>query len=272
VLLRDIGSSCNHVRQGLTQAFDTIIRCRHACARNAGHTLRMRTHLEQHMREFWIARGAILVTAALNAVLINNLTIFPWWLTSVLEVALLVPLSVATAWNHSQMRKATGEHHWIRIHHHRRIIRRAAIVLTAIITLINFQVLFVVLRALLYGAKGTTGQSLLVDALNIWFTNVVVFALWFWNLDRGGPAGRDPVEPQAADFLFPQMGSAWPGGQEWTPGFFDYVFVSFTNATAFSPTDTLPLTARVKLLFMLQASASLLTVGLVAARAVNILA
>ncbi|QOL49940.1 hypothetical protein [Massilia litorea] len=232
----------------------------------------MRKNLERNMREFWIARGAILVTAALNAVLINNLTIFPWWLASVVEVALLVPLSVATAWNHGQMRKATGAHHWIRIHHHRRIIRRAAIVLTAIITLINFQALFVVLHALLYGAKGTTGQSLLVDALNIWLTNVVVFALWFWNLDRGGPAGRDAAKEPVADFMFPQMGSGCPGGQEWTPGFFDYVFVSFTNATAFSPTDTVPLTARVKILFMVQASASLLTVGLVAARAVNILA
>jgi hypothetical protein len=224
------------------------------------------------MREFWIARGAILVTAALNAVLINNLTIFPWWLASVVEVALLVPLSVATAWTHDQMRRATSEHHWMRIHHHRRTIRRAAMVLTAIITLINFQSLFVVLRALLYGAKGASGQSLLIDALNIWFTNVVVFALWFWNIDGGGPAARDFVRQPVVDFQFPQMGSDVPGSREWTPGFLDYLFVSFTNATAFSPTDTLPLTVRVKVLFMVEASASLLTVGLVAARAVNILA
>jgi hypothetical protein len=224
------------------------------------------------MREFWIARGAILVTAALNAVLINQLTIFPSWLASAVEVALLVPLSVATAWTHGQMRRATSEHHWVRIHHHRRSIRRAAMVLTALITLINFQALFAVLRALLYGAKGATGQSLLIDALNIWLTNVVVFALWFWNIDGGGPAARAFVKHPVADFLFPQMGSDVSGSQEWTPGFLDYVFVSFTNATAFSPTDTLPLTVRVKMLFMVEASASLLTVGLVAARAVNILA
>jgi hypothetical protein len=223
------------------------------------------------MREFWIARGAILVTALLNAVLINNLTIFPWWLASVVEVALLAPLSVATAWNHGQMRRATSEHHWIRIHRHRRMIRRAAMVLTAIITLINFQALFVVLRALLYGAKGATGQSLLLDALNIWFTNVVVFALWFWNIDGGGPAARTVVQHRGPDFLFPQMGSDTPGAEGWAPGFMDYLFVSFTNATAFSPTDTLPLTVRAKMLFMVEASASLLTVGLVAARAVNIL-
>jgi hypothetical protein len=227
--------------------------------------------LEQRLHEFWIARGAILVTAALNAVLINNLTMFPWWLASVVEVAMLVPLSVATAWSHGQIRRATSEHHWIRIRHHRRMIRRAAILLTAIVTLINFQSLYVVLRALLYGAKGATGQSLLIDALNIWLTNVVVFALWFWNLDRGGPAARGFVQHPVADLQFPQMGADARCDDAWQPGFMDYVFVSFTNATAFSPTDTLPLTVRVKLLFMVEASASLLTVGLVAARAVNIL-
>jgi hypothetical protein len=227
--------------------------------------------LEQRLHEFWIARGAILVTAALNAVLINNLTMFPWWLASVVEVAMLMPLSVATAWTHGQIRRATSEHHWIRIRHHRRMIRRAAILLTAIVTLINFQSLYVVLRALLYGAKGATGQSLLIDALNIWLTNVVVFALWFWNLDRGGPAARGFVQHPVADLQFPQMGADARCDDAWQPGFMDYVFVSFTNATAFSPTDTLPLTVRVKLLFMVEASASLLTVGLVAARAVNIL-
>jgi hypothetical protein len=227
--------------------------------------------LQKHMREIWMARGAIVVTAGLNAFLINDLTIFPWWLASVVELALLLPLSVATAWNHNEMRRATSQHHWALIHHRRRKIRRAAIVLTMVITLINFQALYGVTRALLYGAKGTTGQSLLVDALNIWLTNIVVFALWFWNIDRGGPAARGLNRQPIADFMFPQMNAECPGHETWTPGFFDYVFVSFTNATAFSPTDTLPLSVRAKLLFMVESTASLLTVGLVAARAVNIL-
>jgi len=227
--------------------------------------------LRRHMREIWIARAAIVVTAALNAFLINDLTAFPWWLASVVELALLVPLSVATAWTHTQMLRATSSHHWTLIHHRRRKIRQAAIVLTMVITLINFQALFGVLKALLYGAKGTTGQSLLIDALNIWLTNIVVFALWFWNMDRGGPAARDLIKQPVADLMFPQMNADCPGYGTWTPGFFDYVFVSFTNATAFSPTDTLPLTVRAKLLFMVESFASLLTVGLVAARAVNIL-
>jgi hypothetical protein len=233
--------------------------------------LAVKKHIEKYMREFWFARGAIVATAALNAFLINDFTMFPWWFASVIELTLLVPLSVATAWTHDQIRRATNEHHWSLVHHHRRIIRRAAILLTAIITLINFQALYGVLQALLYGTKGASGQSLLIDALNIWLTNVIVFALWFWNIDRGGPATRNLIDRPIADFLFPQMSVDCPGHEEWMPGFFDYVFVSFTNATAFSPTDTLPLSVRVKVLFMVESIASLLTVGLIAARAVNIL-
>lgn len=227
--------------------------------------------LLQHRRDFWLARGAIVATAALNAFLINRFTVFPWWLASTVELILLVPLSVATAWTHAQMAVASSEQHWKRIHHHRRLIRRAAIGLTALITLINFQALYGVMEALLHGAKGATGQGLLVDALNIWVTNVIVFALWFWNLDRGGPALHGLRKQPVADFLFPQSSVDCPGHAGWTPGFIDYVFVSFTNATAFSPTDTQPLSARTKLLFMVEATASLLTVGLVAARAVNVL-
>lgn len=225
-----------------------------------------------HTRDFWLARGAIVVTAALNFFLINHFTALPWWLGSAVELALLIPLSVATAWTHAQMRVAKSEQHWRVIHHHRRRIRRAAIFLTGVITLINFQALYGVMQALLYGAKGATGQGLLIDALNIWLTNVIVFALWFWNLDRGGPALRGLRAEPVADFLFPQMAAECPGHGTWSPGFIDYVFVSFTNATAFSPTDTQPLTPRIKLLFMVEATASLLTVGLVAARAVNVLA
>ena len=228
--------------------------------------------LQAHFFDFWLARGAIVITALLNAFLINDLNTFvPWWLASVLELGLLIPLSVATAWTNRRIRAAKHEHHWVSIHQFRRTLRRAAIFLTAVITIINFQALFVVLQALLFGAKGATGQTLLVDALNIWFTNVVVFALWFWNLDRGGPAMRSLKTEVLPDLLFPQMVDNFPGGEKWTPGFIDYFFVSFTNATAFSPTDTMPLSPRSKLLFIIESSASLLTVGLVAARAVNVL-
>ena len=232
---------------------------------------RARKPLNEHFLDVWLARGAIVVTASLNAFLINRLSSVPWWLGSTIELALLVPLSVATAWTHVRMRRATREHHWTSIRRHVLWIRWATLFLTAVITVVNFEALHAVLHALLYGAQGATGQTLLIDALNIWFTNVVVFALWFWNLDGGGPTTRALGGDIDPDFLFPQMLANLPRFKNWTPGFLDYVFVSFTNATAFSPTDTMPISVRSKLLFMVQSAASLLTVGLVAARAVNIL-
>lgn len=229
------------------------------------------TH-QTHAFDFWLARGAIALTAILNLFLINRLSIVPSWLASSVEIAMLVPLSVATAWTHSKIQQATSDAHWSMIYRHRRIIRRGAIFLTAIVTAINFEALFGVMQALLQGAKAPSGQSLLLDALNIWFTNVVVFALWFWNLDRGGPAMRGLVTKGKADFQFPQMADNFVGKETWAPGFIDYLYLSFTNATAFSPTDALPLSIRSKLLMMVESSVSLLTVSLVTARAVNILA
>jgi len=121
-------------------------------------------------------------------------------------------------------------------------------------------------------SHGGSAQTLLVDALNIWVTNVIIFALWFWSTDRGGPPTCGLTKRAEADFLFPQMTLHDRELGNWIPGFIDYLFLAFTNATAFSPTDTLPLTARAKLLMMTEAMISLLTVALVAARAVNILA
>ena len=103
-------------------------------------------------------------------------------------------------------------------------------------------------------------------------TNVIVFALWFWSTDRGGPPTCGLVKLAKADFLFAQMTLNDRELRDWLPGFVDYFFLAFTNATAFSPTDTLPLSQRAKLLMMAEAMISLLTIALVAARAVNILA
>ena len=208
----------------------------------------------------------------MNLFLVNKLTPGPYWIAPLFEFALLLPLSAATAWTQIRVRNATTAHHWGVIHHSRRIIRGAAMILTLLVTVINLEALFAVMHALLHGAKGATGASLLLDALNIWFTNIVIFALWFWNLDRGGPAIRGLVDNQTPDLMFPQSTTSTDtSAPAWTPGFIDYLFVSFTNATAFSPTDTMPLSPRMKLLFMVEAIASLATVGLVAARAVNIL-
>jgi hypothetical protein len=228
--------------------------------------------LQTHVLDFWAARGAVVLIAGLQLLFVNpNLTIGPRWLAPAFEIAMLIPLSLATAWTQDRFRRATADHHWIQIRRYRKAVRVMALVLTAIVMAINFEALASVTHALLHGARGPSGQSLLLDALNIWFTNVVIFALWFWNIDRGGPAVRGISSTDTPDFLFPQM--LGPGDKDpgWTPGFLDYFYVSFTNATAFSPTDTMPLSGRSKVLMAIEAFVSLLTVGLVAARAVNIL-
>ena len=227
-------------------------------------------HLARKPWDFWLARGSVALVAALQLFVVNDFSVGPKWLAPALEILLLVPLSFATAWT-LEKAKTHVEHHLIEIARYRKQIRGAAIFLTALITLSNFAALFELVRALLSGKAGA-GPSLLLDAVNIWATNVIAFALWFWNIDRGGPALRGLGEHNSQDFLFPQMTMASAKGADWMPGFIDYVFVAFTNATAFSPTDTLPLSQRAKLLMMAQAGVSLLVVALVAARAVNILA
>jgi hypothetical protein len=107
----------------------------------------------------------------------------------------------------------------------------------------------------------------------LWVTNVLLFGLWYWQLDRGGPVARALSEEESPDFLFQQMtdDGAKFAQRDWKPTLIDYLYISFTNATAFSPTDTMPLTATAKLLMATQALASLVTIGLVIARAVGVL-
>lgn len=194
----------------------------------------------------WFARGAVVVVMALQFTLINDWAYGTRWLAPVLELILLASLIVLTF---------RGEP--------LRLIRLLEIALLAVISLFNARALLLLLRALLAGTAAN-GRSLLIDATNIWAINVIVFSLWYWELDR---------QRRPSEFIFPRM--TLPDATVGTaaiPGFVDYLFLSFNTSTAFSPTDTMPLTARMKLLMMLQAGVSLLTLALVAARAVNILA
>lgn len=148
-------------------------------------------------------------------------------------------------------------------------LRAVGVTLIALISVANVVSLAELIHALLYVPK-TSGRPLVYASVPIWITNIIVFGLWYWELDRGGPAARSTPSHQQPDFLFPQMSS--PGcSPGWTPHFIDYLYTSFTNATAFSPTDTMPLTAWAKLLMSMQALASPVTVAIVVSRAVNIL-
>jgi hypothetical protein len=146
---------------------------------------------------------------------------------------------------------------------------KLAISLTALLSVANLVALAVLVRRLLGGTIG--GSELLFAAGQIWTTNVIAFGLWYWELDGGGPPRRRAIPLGRRDFAFVQMtvpALAEPG---WSPRFVDYLYLSFTNASAFSPSDTVPLTSWAKLLMLIQSSISIVTLILVAARAVNML-
>ena len=117
----------------------------------------------------------------------------------------------------------------------------------------------------------TTSASTLLRAGGIiWLTNVIAFGLWFWAVDQGGPVRRHEPDPPPHDFQFPQLENPELAEPGWYPKLFDYLYVSFTNSIAFSPTDSMPLTRRAKALMLAESAVSAVTVLLVAARAVNI--
>jgi len=140
-----------------------------------------------------------------------------------------------------------------------------ATLMIALVSLANAGQLALLVSALIHGGSSIPGKSLLGGAFAIFLTNIIVFGLWYWELDSPGLTGRR--KRTNADFQFPQQGDS----NNWKPTFFDYLYVSLTNSTAFSPTDTMPLTHAAKSLMSMQALISLLTVVLVTARAVNIL-
>jgi len=228
-------------------------------------------HLIDRRYDFWLARGAVLVIAALQLGFVNDLTVGPRWLAPMCELALLLPLSIATASTLRAARRASSLSQWELIGRKRQHLRVLAVTLTGLVTLVNFASLSFLIEAIVVGRAGS-GRTLLLDALNIWLTNVVIFALWFWTIDRGGPAAKGLVRESKCDFLFTQqMTSHGSQFKNWSPGFIDYLFLAYTNATAFSPADTFPLTFRAKLLMIAESAISLVTVVLVASRAVGIL-
>jgi hypothetical protein len=202
---------------------------------------------------------AILAALALYVTLPSRLYYGPVWLLPAVEVALVVALLLA-----NQMEEEG--HEWQ---------RGTAIALIAAMNLGNISSLFLLVHALVssmaVNGQRVTALNLIMWSAQIWLTNVIVFGLWYWELDRGGPVERCRPTHPAPDFLFPQMESPDSAPPDWTPSFFDYLYTSYTNAAAFSPTDTLPLSEWAKALFMIQSLTSIVTAVLVIARIANIL-
>ena len=182
---------------------------------------------------------------------------FPWWVWLIPVVPEILAF-VALAWHRPRRRLEQLGYR-----------REVALGLLSLITFVNGLLLLAVIASLVRGDE-KSGAQLLLKAVTVWGTNVLTFGLWYWEFDRGGPIRRVEADAPPPDFQFPQMENPQLAAPGWTPHLFDYVYVSFTNSIAFSPTDAMPLSRRAKAMMLSESTISSLTVLLVAARAVNI--
>ncbi len=204
--------------------------------------------------ELGYAQCAILAAIGLQLSLHEDFLVGPKYLIAGLEVLLVFGIGIATPLTHSFAAK---------------VRRDFSLVLIALITAVNGASMLLVANSLLTGAI-VTGHDIIFSVAAIYLTNVIIFSIWFWEIDSPGLTGvkKHDSEPQ---FYFPQMMMRTESAQRWEPSYFDYLYLSITNSTAFSPTDTAPLTHGTKALMGLQAFISLITVVLVTARVVTTL-
>ena len=210
---------------------------------------------KQALREpRWPAFVAMLAAAGVYLALPEPLTVGPSWLLLAIIVLLLIPIAISAR---------RGDHN---------VTRALTFVANAVITLAMIAALIHLVRGI--PAHLETPKALLRSALALWLTNILIFALWYWKLDAGGPLLRElPNGMTKSSFLFPQMMNRGEGSTDpcWVPHFIDYLFLAFNTSTAFSPTDTAVLSRWAKIGTMLQSLISLTIIALLAARAVNIL-
>lgn len=219
---------------------------------------------EEEVESRWEAAPAVVAVIALQLLLALvslerhwKLWSLPWWVW-LIAVAPETVLLGSLAWD-------SGRQLLERIGHRRNV----AVTLLAVISLDNAVALMALIASLVSGQENSGGQ-LLLKGMTIWGTNVIAFGLWFWALDRGGPVRRREPHPRPPDFQFPQMENPQLAEPGWYPRLMDYIYISFTNSIAFSPTDAMPLTRWAKSLMLSESAVSAVSILLVTARAVNI--
>jgi uncharacterized membrane protein len=190
----------------------------------------------------------------LYAVLPSRLVVGPKWLLPILVALPLAPLS-------ARRHRHPDEAPWI---------RRVVLALITIVTIANVTSVVLLVNRLL-SSNVSQGTQLIYSAVAIWLTNVIIYGVWFWEIDRGGPHKRAGSADLWPDIQFPQMGNPELVPKDWRPHFFDYLYTSFANGTSFAPADAMPLTLRIKILFASESAVSLVAIVVVGARAINIL-
>ncbi len=206
----------------------------------------------------WPVALAILAVIFLLAVLPGRIRLLPLWVTYAIGLAVLIPIGAVGL--------TAAKPAWLRIE---RIVTLLFFVVSTVVTLANLGNL---VGAMINRSTEIGGLQLLASSVAVWVTNVLMFSLLYWQIDRGGPDARVNDASARPDWLFPQEGAPVedvPRG--WEPTFIDYLYLGYSTATAFSTTDAMPLTARAKLLMMLESTIALITIVVVASRAINIL-
>ena len=219
-----------------------------------------RLHRQAKAEPRWPVSLSVIAAITLQLVVSGKLALHPRFVLPGLEVALLIGLNLANP---------------LRIERASRPVRTASILLIVLISAANAASAALLVKAIVTGQVHLSAYRAPVDLLGtgaaIWLTNVIVFGLWYWEFDRGGPVQRLHGKKSYPDLLFPQMTVPRLTPRGWGPQYVDYLYMSFTNATAFSPTDVMPLARWAKLTMLVQSAVSLSLGALVIARAVNIL-
>ena len=204
----------------------------------------------------WPMVGAVLAAIVLTILLPDEVRVGPKWLLPLVEGVLLVIVIVADP---------------VTISRRTRELRSVSIVLVSVLVLATLWSTGLLIYDLIEGGPETNSASDLLEAGSaIWLSNIIAFSLLYWEMDGGGAAARAHGIPRHDDFAFPQHSNPHLASPEWRPRFVDYLYLGFTNATAFSPTDVMPLAPWAKMTMAVQSVISIAILGLVIARAVNV--
>jgi uncharacterized membrane protein len=229
---------------------------RHRVIRDLEHVVEPAWRRHTRGEQRWPFAVAIMAMIGLQLLLPERLTFGDRWVLPAIEVLIIVVLVAA---NPGRMERSS------------RPLRMLGLALIAVASLGNVWSVGQLVYGITTGGEPGSAAELLATGGDVWLINVLTFAVWFWELDRGGPVERANGTDPYPDWLFPQMTASAMTPKDWEPQFLDYLYVAFTNSTAFSPTDTLPLTRWAKSLMLLQSVISLVTAALVVAKAVNAL-